>query len=242
MPRSNGVRVSSSRHGDRRGLPSQVWRASWCTALWVAALSATSACDAPRPSKGDGPRLTITEAYGNPPTRVVKLEVTLVADGPQHVGLDDVSLTVEPPVSGTEKLAAILEDARLRRTEPSAWPTEAHMLPTEAKPLLRRIQLALWILDAPPRDATRERAEVDIFDDQTSLGLTRIRRQGSDVEVTTLGLGVAAGAGALGLAYASGSADTARADLRGVRRILGEPSEPVRFQFAREAPHTLPGP
>lgn len=211
-----------------------------CAVACIAALPVASACDAPRGAEGTGPRLTITEAYGSPPSRVVKLEVTLVADGPEHVGLDHVVVTVEPQVSGTEKLAAILDDARLRRTEASAWPMEAHMLPAEAKPLLRRIQLALWILDAPLRDGTRERAEVDLFDEQTSLGLTRLERQGSRVDVTALGLGVAPGAGVLGLAYATGTADTSVADLRGARRILGEPSEAVRLQIAREDPHSIP--
>ncbi len=159
-----------------------------------------------------------------------------MADGPEYLGLDHVVLTAEPPVSGTEKLAAILDDARLWRAEPSAWPQEAQLLPAEAKPLLRRIQLALWVLDAPSRDETRERAEVDIFDEQTSLGLTRVQRRGSRLEVTTLGFGAAVGASALGVAYASGEADTAMADLRGTRQILGEASEPIRLQFAREDP------
>lgn len=205
------------------------------TALLCAAAIAWSACDAPSGNAGAGPRLTITESYGDPPTRVATLQVTLVAEGPNLVGLDNVVVSVEPPVSGTEKLAAILDDASLTRADAASWPREAHMLPAEAAPLLRRIQLALWILDAPPGDSTRERAEVDIFDEQTSLGLTRVRREGDRIELSALGLAAADGNDALGTAYAVGTVSSGRADLAGTRRVFGTPAEPVRLQFERQA-------
>lgn len=193
----------------------------------------SAACDAAVPDGVPGQRLTIIERYGDPPTRSVRLEATLVAESATITGLTDVSVIVEPHATGGQKLAAILHDARLARDTPTGWPTEAHPLPAEATPLLRRVQLALWVLDGTAGPGAHQRADVDIFDDITSLGLTQVTRDGDHVRLRSLAVAAVEGDTAIGLGDASGEARADHAALRGFRHLAGQAPEAVEFRFER---------
>ncbi|MCB9728350.1 MAG: hypothetical protein H6744_04535 [Deltaproteobacteria bacterium] len=202
-------------------------------ALGVGLALAVSACQAPRASHGQGPRLVLSERYGDPVSRSMRLEATLVAEGEGLVGLDDVLVRADPPIAGTKKLEAILDDARLEQTDPGAWPRQAHMLPAEAAPLLRRVQLALWLLDRPAGDGSRDHAELELFDETTSLGLTRVSEAGGEVTVRVLSLAVADGEDGTGMAVASGRTGADLLDLRGTRQVFGGPAEAVQLHVER---------
>jgi hypothetical protein len=154
-------------------------------------------------------------------------------------GATEVSgVQIEVSPAGTllvQKLEMLLEDVGFRwRPGQDDWPTLLRSVPPEAIPMIRRLQLALLLLDGASVVEV-DCSSTDLLSPTPSLGLTRVVRQGEAVTVASLALAMTPTGSRLAWGHATGELSDGGIELVGFRRLGPEGPEAVTTVVTRIA-------
>jgi len=200
------------------------------------ALLTISGCGEADPVPTDGTRIRVVETYGAAAERSVTLTALFSSDVAGATEVSDVKIEVKP--TGTplvQKLETLLEDAGFRwRSGQKGWPELLRTLPPEAIPMVRRLQLALLLLDGP--DAFEvDRPHLDLLSASPSLGLTRVARRDGAVALTSLALVLTPTGSRLVWGHAAGQLTAQGVELVGTRFLESGAPEVVTTLVTRIA-------
>lgn len=206
-------------------------------------LLVASACGEPVAEPTEGTRVRIVETYGDDAARSVTLTAMFSTGTTGAIEVSDVHVDVSPGEALlVQKLEMVLQDAAFQWSRaPGDWPTLVRPLPPEALPMVRRLQLALLLLDGPPNFQV-DCSNTDLLSHYPSLGLTRVSRDASTVTLASLGVAMTPTGSSLVWGHATGEVMGGTVELQGTRRLGLQSPEKVTTTVARIVPSSPTSP